>query len=380
MFGRRGKAGPIGLDIGATGLRLLQIADHHHEPIVVASAEYPLPPEVTNPEQREAMIRNALLDALRRHPFIGREVATALCPGEFVVKNLRVPRMPVEEMEPVVEFEARERFDAASRNMEVRFLLAGEVRHGNEMKEEVIVFAADDQVVRGRIRLLESCKLRPVSIDLAPCAMTRGFMRFLRRAADGAAVNVFLDVGWRCTAIVFTRGAEISFLKIIDVGGRHLTEVVASALSIPLDEALRLRVRILSDHAKRRTDDQPEVPGDLRATVADAEAPLVERLNREVQLCLRYFAVTFRGQPPSSITFVGGDAREPILARIVGESCDIPCTVGNPLKGIAGATQAPRGDRRASQPAWAVATGLALRGSPWVQGPVGDVPAVAGTA
>ena len=88
---------------------------------------------------------------------------------------------------------------------------------------------------------------------------------------------------------------------------------------------------------------------------------------REIQLCLRYFAVTFRGQRPESITFVGGDAHEPVLMAILGENIDIPCTIGHPLRGVHQADLIGGPDRRTFQPAWAVAAGLALRDSKWVE-------------
>jgi Tfp pilus assembly PilM family ATPase len=77
--------------------------------------------------------------------------------------------------------------------------------------------------------------------------------------------------------------------------------------------------------------------------------------------------VTFRGQRPASVTFVGGEAHEPTLAAVIGDGLEVPCTIGNPLRGIQNAGAACGPDRRTLQPAWAVATGLALRSSPWVQ-------------
>jgi type IV pilus assembly protein PilM len=180
-------------------------------------------------------------------------------------------------------------------------------------------------------------------------------------------VNVFLDVGWRGTSIIVTRGGDVSFLKTIAVGGEHFNEAVGKALSIPAEEAGKLRVRIMQETRTQRADDAAVVPGEIRATVADAVRPLVERISREVQLCLRYFAVTFRGHRPSSLTLVGGEAHEPSLIRIIEEENDVPCTIGDPVRGIPTRGLIGSREQRAYMPAWTVACGLALREMPWVE-------------
>ncbi len=366
-FRRRKKCGPIGLDIGSSGVKLLQLSSELGQPTVVAAAHAEFPSEIPQSTDMNELVERAVADCLRRGPFEGREVVTAFGNGEFQLKNVRLPRMPSEELAAAVEFEASERFDFSRSSAQVRFIPVGEVRHGNEIKEEVIVFAAPDDAVTSRLAVLENLKLSPVAIDLTPCAVARSFVRFLRRSEDVNAINVFLDVGFSGTNVVITRGSEINFIKQVEVGGRHLVDAVAKALSISLQEAADLRLRIMREGGGRRDDDQTTVPEDIRAALKDAVKPLIERLSRDVQMCLRYFAVTFRGQRPDSLTLVGGEAYEPILAPTLTQAFNVPCMVGHPMRGIGRLGDLGGRDRRTMQPAWATACGLALRGSAWVR-------------
>lgn len=378
MLRRRAKHGPIGLDLGAAALKLVQFADMGGKPALVATAHYDLSEAMDDPERREAAILEALRDALRTRGFIGRDVVAALGSGEFQMKNVRLPRMPEAEMAGAVEFEAHDRFELQGRTAQIRHLPAGEVRHGNEIKEELIVFAALDEVVEQRLALLESVGLQLVALDLAPCAVARSFVRFLRRAEDANAVNVFIDVGWRGTSIVITHGTEIVFLKMLDIGGQHFTEAVTSALNLNPRQAFELRVRRMSQAGSKQQAGRSSVPPEMDAAVTDAIRTLVERMVRDIQLCLRYFAVTFRGQRPECLTFVGGEACEPALIKIVSEEIDVPCLIGHPLRGIellsvmlgkeSTPSQAAMAQQAARQaPSWAAACGLALRGSSWVR-------------
>jgi len=364
LLRKRVKTGPIAIDIGTTAVRLLQLAHGGREPVVQAAAFEEIPRDAWAGAMRADALKSAISDGLKRGPFRGREVVTCLSSGEFLLKSIRLPPMPAEELASAVEFEAMDRFNLAAGAAQYRFIPAGEVRHGNELKQEIIVFAGLSEAIAARISLLQGLRLNPLTIDAAPCAMTQSFVRFLRRADDMHVVNVFLDVGYKATSVVISHGVDITFLKVVDVGGEQFNQAAAGALNVSPQEAAQLRVRVMRQEGGRRADDKSAVAPEICQAIGDGLRPSIERLSREVQLCLRYFAVTFRGQQPSAITFVGGEAHEPLLAKIISESTDIPCTIGNPLRGLANAGLAGGPDRRTLAPAWSAAVGLALHDAP----------------
>ena len=139
------------------------------------------------------------------------------------------------------------------------------------------------------------------------------------------------------------------FIKYIDVGGRHFDEAVARHLKLSLGDAAALRRRNADRPA---TDRDPEIA----RGVGDAVRPVLERLSQQLALCLRYYSVTFRGQPPERVVLGGGKATE-TLAEWLSARLELPCEVGNPLR--------PFGENHAAGPAgqWDIATGLALRES-----------------
>lgn len=367
MLKKRKHHGPIAIDIGAAGVKLLQFTEHDGHPAILAAAHEHLHEAPEDSAGRFARVRQAVENCLRRNPFIGRDVVCALGTGEFQMKNIRLPKMPDEELAGAVEFEAQDRFELGGRPAQIRHLTAGEVRHGNEIKQEVIVFAAVEDAVQRRLELLESFKLRPIAVDLTPCCAARGFVRFLRRAEDVTAVNVFVDVGWRGSTVIIVHGMEIAFLKQVEVGGLHFTNAVAKGLNLEFAKALDLRIRRMQGSAGRRNHERTSMAQEIDLAASDAVRPLIEKLLKDIQLCLRYFAVTFRGQRPECVTLVGGDAAEPTLVKTFTEEVDMECMIGNPLRGIANPGALGSQEAWSYQPAWAVACGLALRGSPWVK-------------
>ncbi len=373
--GKRENVGPIAIDAGAHRAKIVQLVERERQLAVLAWAELAPPADCATSESRDAWLRVALADAIQRRGFRGRRAVTALGTGEFEMKNVRLPPMPAEELSGAVEFEAQERFGLTPEQAEFRHLVSGQVRHGNETREEVIVFAAKREAIDARVGLLTAARLDPAALDITPCATGRCFVRFLRRSEDAATVNVFLDVGWRGTSLIVTRGAEVCFVKLFEIGGAAFTKAVAERLDVGPDEAMQIRRRIIAQATQRRTDESSEVNAELCNSVADAIRPAVEQLAREVHLSMRYFSVTFRGQRAECLTFVGGEAHEPTLVPIVGAGLDIPCTVGDPLRGIEGTKALAEREARSYRPAWSCAIGLALRGLGG--GQAGTRPAVA---
>jgi type IV pilus assembly protein PilM len=358
----RAQPQPIGLDIGHDGIKMLQVelvAEPANTLSVIAAARSVFPAEVRNDHGlRMASSVDLIRRTLRQQPFNGREVVATL-PREIVhVKNLRIPQMPAAEIEQAVQFEAPNVFPFAIDKSRVHFLPAGEVRQGNEVRQEVIVFAVKNDDANNYLELLHRAGVVVRSLDIEPCALFRTVDRFIRRREDEQAVTVLVDIGWRRSQVVIGRGRDINFVKPIEVGGRQLQDAVAKKLGITVEEAQALRQR-LSESGQ--PDDSAAARRDpVRQAVFDATRPLAEDLGREVALCLRYYSVAFRGQRPSRLKLVGGEASNTQLQSVLNAVLPIPAEVGRPLCSADCSNMRPA-DRQGPMAEWALAFGLSLK-------------------
>ena len=104
------------------------------------------------------------------------------------------------------------------------------------------------------------------------------------------------------------------------------------------------------------------VAGVYSHEIAETRVAQVEAMAREVALCLRYCAVTFRGLRPTSVTITGGQAYDPSVVKVLGEQLSIECVVGQPLRGIDVSSVPLGGNRRGKLAEWALCAGMAIRG------------------
>ena len=173
--------------------------------------------------------------------FHGRNVVSNLPNDNVKITSLRLAEQEEDKIEQALRKEAAVRFGLEPDKDMVDYIVAGAVQQGDEVKNELIVFAAADEAIRDHIKMLEEAKLEPVGIDAVPCALFRNSGRFLRRQEDKERTIVLIDIGSRYTTVVFSRGGEISFVKQIAVGVEKFNQQIASRLGIGVKDAEMLR-------------------------------------------------------------------------------------------------------------------------------------------
>ncbi len=367
---------PIGLDIGHNSLKMLQLAGNGAQMSVLAADKVRISPNVDeSPAAFRDDVVSAIKQMLARGRFHGRDVVSCLPNEKVKITSLRIGEKEFDEIEQVLRKETIQRFGLNPDVDATNYVMAGSVHQGDEIKNELILFAVDAQTIKDHISMVEECRLQLAAIDTVPCALFRGFERWQRREADKEHTVVFVDVGSRSTTVVFGRGSEISFVKQIPIGVHRFSEDVAEKLGIKVAEAERLREKVRTERGSvasksgRREPVDADVESRLdvstRQAVVDAISSVAEELAKEISLCLRYFTVTFRGKRVEQAVLSGGGAYESILVNVLRRQLTVEIEVAEPLKGFDLSTERENinlaGDRRSLLCEWAVAVGLGLK-------------------
>ena len=348
VFGGKKKTSdqPIGLDVGDHGVRLMQLSSRGGALSATAAAQARLP-EGLKPQSEayHAAVGEAIGRALAEGKFTGNRVVSALPSSSMQCKNLRLPAMPADELAAAVQWEAADRFGFGDQQTAAQFLVAGDVRQGEEERQEIILLAARLGFVEAHVEALTRHGLRPRAVDAAPAALARLIAAQPDASPDNA--QVLIDLGESATKILIVRDGTVVFYKPIEIGGAQLDSALSGALQVPLDEARRRREALETAEAD-----------EARRTLAALESSLAD-LGREIGLCLRYYGVTFRGARPETARLIGGAASEP-LAKALGSSSGLSLELDGALDGI-DLTAVRDVIRPGTERAWAVAAGLSLR-------------------
>ena len=368
---------PIGLDIGHNSIKMIQLNISDEQISVIAADETHIDAEINGDEQlRRNFIVSAIKQMLLNGGFQGRNVVSCLPSDKLKITSLRLAETERYDIEQALRKEVAHRFELDPDKDSMDYMVAGCVRQGDEIKNELILFATDNETIKNHITMLEESGLTPVAIDTIPCALFRSFERSLRRQEDRDRTAVFVDVGSYFTTVVFGRGGEISFIKQIQIGGQKFTHAIATKLGINVSEAefLQESLRMDPELLSLKTDNSEQVPAknghkidmSTRQAMIDAVSTIAEDLVREISLCLRYYTVTFRGKRVERAVFAGVGACEDILLNILKRRLAIEIELAQPLRGFdltSGKINANfKSDERGLFCEWAVAAGLSLKG------------------
>lgn len=366
----RRKAAPIAIDCGSYALRAIQLGGDRDHPEVIGAAchVYSSDPgtgttSLLGDKERLDETVEALHSFMTRKVFKGKRAISALGEKDLQIRNIRLPRLPETELSSAVKFAAAERFQGLGDDAEVRSFIAGTVVGEDDVQQEIIVLAAKEPVVRQHLDMLTKVGLESVGIDATPITMFRPFERYLRRSADQEQINVFVDIGWSGTRIVITRGDHIAFARTFGVGGAAFNRLVSRQLSLDLEEAGKIRRQAEAMHASKAEPTSAVDPSTMKS-VDSAIQPAWEKLGKEIGLCLRYYAVTFRGAQAQSVTCVGGESMNDHYLQTLSDVTGLRCRVGFPLRNVANTDALPVEDADGPLADWTIAAGLAIERRP----------------
>ena len=368
---------PIGLDIGHNSIKMIQLLIDDEQISVIAADEARIDADVNGDEQtRRSFVVSAIKRMLANGSFQGKNVVSCLPSNKLRITSLRLAEAQRQSIEQALKKEVAHRFGLDPDKDSLDYMVAGSVQQGDEVKNELILFATDNETIKNHIATLEEAELRPVAIDTIPCALFRSFERSLRRQEDRNRTAVFVDVGSCCTTVVFGRAGEISFIKQIQIGGQKFTQEIAAKLGIDVNEAEMLQEALRVDPGlfSLKSDPTEQAPVEnwhnidmsTRQVMVDAVSAVADELVREISLCLRYYTVTFRGKRVDRAVFAGGGAYEDILLNILKRRLAVEIELAQPLRGFdltSGRINVNfNSDIRGLFCEWAIAVGLGLKG------------------
>jgi type IV pilus assembly protein PilM len=384
---------PIAIDFGVGSLKILQI-NPGDPPTLAAAACLDTPEElIKKPSERLQFQAQNLPRLIREGGFKGKRAVCAIPAWKTMCKNLQFAKQEGLSTAALVGGAIQTQLNLDPFTMVHRHI---EVQTGAMGKTEVIVVAAERDLVDKLMGAIHGAKLQPVGMQSEFDAMLVAFGHINRRDEDKDKSTLLLDLGSTTTKVAICHGKSMVFARVIEFGGRNLDATIADQLGCSLAEARRRRMALddkmanatadmvpkvvvgSSTPLEPREDNRPErrerrlprgVSGDVVADEAIAVAPkeadlgdALEMLTDEILMCLRYHGSQFAGRKLDRAVFVGGESRHRGLCQHIARKIRMPAHMADPMAWVARTGDEPTigVDLKKPQPGWAVALGLCL--------------------
>lgn len=337
----------IGLDIGSTAVRLVQLREGRAGLQVARFGVEPLPPgcveggAIADHATAVAAVRRLVARTKPR----GREVALAVAGNGVIIKRFPVPQLRPAALAAQVAWEA----DQIVAPLQRRDVLVDHTilrEHPATGEIEVLLVAARQDIVRQRLRVARDAGLVPVVVDAA--AFTLHNCVEAAHGLTGGETVAALAVGASSSTITIVTDGLPAFGRDLDAGGRDYDEAIQKALGVSPAEAAALKHQASAD---------PEVASRLADALASVSATIAE----EVERSLAFFLDNTAAEPLARLYLAGGAAGVPSLAEALAERLGAEVVRVDPFARLPVDPEVDAAALRAEGPAAAVAFGLALR-------------------
>ncbi len=349
MFGLGKSKAVVGLDIGSSAVKAVELKPSGKGYKVVAFATQPVPPDsiVDGAIIDGAAVADAIRRVFENKQFKTKEVAASLSGNAVIVKKISLPVMTESELAESIYWEAEQYipFDIQDVNIDYQILDAGAGGEGGTM--DVLLVAAKKEKIADYTGVISQAGRTPIIVDVDAFALQNAYE--VNYGLEKEQVVVLLNAGASAININIVTGDQSVFTRDISMGGNSYTEAVQKELNLPFESAEQLK------------RGQP-VDGVNADDVAPVLQAMTENVLLEIQKTFDFYKASASSDRIDRIVLSGGACRVEGFVQALSERFNAQVEMFDPFKTIA-FEPAKLGveDAEALAPAAAVAVGLALR-------------------
>ena len=349
MFGLGKSKAVVGLDIGSSAVKAVELKSAGKGWKVVAFAMQPVPPDsiVDGAIIDGAAVADAIRRVFENKHFKTKEVAASLSGNAVIVKKISLPVMTEAELAESIYWEAEQYipFDIQDVNIDYQILDSGAGGEGGTM--DVLLVAAKKEKIADYTGVISQAGRTPVIVDVDAFALQNAYE--VNYGLEKEQVVVLLNAGASAININIVTGDQSVFTRDISMGGNSYTEAVQKELNLPFESAEQLK----------RGQPVEGVNGDDVLPVLHA---MTENVLLEIQKTFDFFKASATSDRIDRIVLSGGASRVDGFVQALTERFNTSVEMFDPFKTIA-FEPAKLGvdDPEGAAPTAAVAVGLALR-------------------
>ena len=358
------KAGVLGLDIGSSKVKLIQLRKAHTGYAVAAAGIVDIAGDEDGNEDTEMNTVRATRKCFKSSAAGTHLAVCSVCGPEVAVRDFKFPSLPEEEIEGAILLEASQVCPFNLDNGTVDYQL---VPNGEDDVSGVLV-AATNKLINNKVQLAKEASLNCVLMDVDGLALLNCFQQceecdtdpVTSEKGDRAGQTIaILNVGSSYTTLaIMTHGGTpgLPFIRDIAYAGNDIVNTIAAKNDMPI-EAVK---NILSGGEDLGLDTAAQ--GNDALALQNSLKKACRKLIADVSETLRYYVAAEKSAVIEKIFVCGGFALVKSFVELLDDQLTARVVLWNPFDKMRCDADQPCGDILASKgPAMAVAAGLAMR-------------------
>ncbi len=310
----------IGIDIGSSSVKLVQLRESKGLYHLVNLGVAPLPPE--------AIVDNAIMDSVTIVEIVRnlveslkvrtKNVASSVSGHSVIIRKIQLPIMTEAELESSILWEAEQYipFEISEVNLDFQ-ILGPDSRDPAQMN--VVLVAAKKDFVNDYIAVFKECGLNPTVMDIDCFAIENAFEANYPDLQE--QVVALVNIGASAMNINVLKDGMSVFTRDIQVGGNMFNDELQKRLGLSSEDAERVKLGM-------------EMPDTDMEAAADILSDATDNLTQEVARSLDFFSATSADEKVQKLFITGGVSRhDPVLAAL-SKRLGIPAEIMDPFRQV----------------------------------------------
>ena len=243
----------LGLNIGQHSIKAVEVTVKGGSLTITGAGEVPTPGEsiANGVVMNTTALAGAIRQLLKVSGIKSRKVVSSVSgTGSLVVRVIEVPRMTDAELVENMSQDAERYIPFPPSEVIMDFKALRELPADPDAPNmEVLLAAAQSEVVDAHINVLGSAKLDPRAVDVEPLAAARSVADLNASLSedgyiDHYDVSAIINLGATATEISVLRGDLLVFTRSVPKGGNDFTQSLIDHLALPWHDAERLKLEM----------------------------------------------------------------------------------------------------------------------------------------
>lgn len=340
----------VGLDIGSSSLKLLEITDTPKGYQLSHFSMIPLPRGII----ADGVIQNlkALTDHIKelfkKTTFARKGIATSLSGHSVIVKKVNFNLMEDNELRELLKDEAGKYLPFDNMNdVSFDFHILGPTDY-NPNQMNVMLVAAKKDVVNSYVDAISDAGMTAAIMDVDSFALETMFEE--NYSFEENEVTILVNIGASITNINVVQGGSSIFTRDFTLGGNAITEAIQEKMGVTFEEAEDIKLGTA------------EVEEAVLKEIHDSLLIFAEPLCSEIERSVEYFTSTYGSESVKRVILSGGGANIPGIAADLSHRLNIEAEIVDPFQKIEiGKNVIDAKNISNIAPIAAVGVGLALR-------------------
>lgn len=311
----------FGFDIGRSSIKIMQIEQKNKQSVVsgygtaVFDSKAIKDGVIVNPE----VIIKAAHELIEKH-IVGKlttkRVAISLPNAHSFSRVITLPKMNQKDLSSAVQLEVDQSIPMPIDELYYDYSIAQTLSDGSF---EVQIVACPREIIDSYLVVFDALGLEVALIESNISAVTR----IVVHAEAHDVSTLIVDIGSSACDLSIYDGSAIRATGTVDCSGERITQHIADALDVSLQQAHSIKTRYGLELSKKQDK------------IIKAVEPELNKLINEIRKVMRYFSDRdSKGNPIGQIIILGGGANLPGLSTHITDRTRVPTRLCAPWNNI----------------------------------------------